>query len=103
MPTPAEPGLLLIEMSDSHLTDCVGLTLGIVEKVATGNGVESTRDILNLIAICAAVSVGRTGVTMEEVDSEGSAVYFVPITLSFFNCLTSVLAYPFANFPKSLE
>jgi len=48
---PGKPGLLLIEMSDSHLTDCVGLTLGIVEKVATGNGVESTRDILDFIAI----------------------------------------------------
>jgi len=50
----ANPGksvLLLIEMSDSHLPDCVGLTLGIVEKVATGNGVESTQDILDLIAI----------------------------------------------------
>jgi hypothetical protein len=25
------------------------------------------------------------------------------MTLSFFSCLTSVLAYSFANFPKSLE
>jgi hypothetical protein len=48
---PGEPGLLLIEMSDSHLPDCVGLTLGIVEKIASGNGVESTQEVLNLIAI----------------------------------------------------
>jgi hypothetical protein len=29
--------------------------------------------------------------------------HFVPITLSFFNCLTSALAYSLANLPKSVR
>ena len=42
---------LLIETTDSRLLNCVGLALGIVEKIATGDRVESNPDILNLVAI----------------------------------------------------
>jgi hypothetical protein len=45
---PGKPGFYLIEMNDSRLPDFGGLKLGIVKKIATGKGVESTQDILNL-------------------------------------------------------
>lgn len=41
-------GFYLIEMNDSRLPDFGGIKLGIVKKVETGKGVESTQDILNL-------------------------------------------------------
>lgn len=43
-----KPGFYLIEMNDSRVPDFGALKLSVVRKIATGKGVESTRDILNL-------------------------------------------------------
>jgi hypothetical protein len=43
-----KPGFYLIEMNDSRVPDFGGLKLSAVRKIATGKGVASTRDILNL-------------------------------------------------------
>jgi len=45
---PAKPGFFLIEMNDSRLPDFGGLKLAVVRKVATGKGVESTKDTLTM-------------------------------------------------------
>ncbi len=45
---PAKPGFFLIEMNDSRLPDFGGLKLAVVRKVATGKGVESTKDTLSM-------------------------------------------------------
>jgi hypothetical protein len=45
---PGKPGFYLIEMNDSRLPDYGGLKLGVVRKIATGKGVQSTQDILSL-------------------------------------------------------
>lgn len=43
---PGKPGFFLIEMNDSRLPDFGALKLAVVRKVATGKGVEATRDTL---------------------------------------------------------
>ncbi len=43
-----KPGFFLIEMNDSRLPDFGGLKLAVVRKVATGKGVESTKDTLSM-------------------------------------------------------
>jgi len=45
---PGKPGFFLIEMNDSRLPDFGGLKLAVVRKVATGKGVESTKDTLSM-------------------------------------------------------
>jgi len=45
---PDKPGFYLIEMNDSRLPDFGGIKLGVVRKIATGKGVQSTKDILDL-------------------------------------------------------
>jgi hypothetical protein len=45
---PEKPGFYLIEMNDSRVPDFGTLKLSAVRKIATGKGVQSTRDILNL-------------------------------------------------------
>jgi hypothetical protein len=45
---PGKPGFYLIEMNDSRLPDFGGIKLGVVRKIATGKGVQSTQDILSL-------------------------------------------------------
>jgi hypothetical protein len=45
---PGKPGFYLIEMNDSRVPDFGTLKLSVVRKIATGKGVASTRDILNL-------------------------------------------------------
>ena len=45
---PDKPGFYLIEMNDSRLPDFGGIKLGVVRKIATGKGVQSTKDILGL-------------------------------------------------------
>jgi hypothetical protein len=45
---PDKPGFYLIEMNDSRLPDYGGLKLGVVRKIATGKGVQSTQDVLHL-------------------------------------------------------
>ena len=43
---PGKPGFFLIEMNDSRLSDFGALKLAVVRKIATGKGLESTRDTL---------------------------------------------------------
>jgi hypothetical protein len=45
---PGKPGFYLIEMNDSRMPDYSGIKLSVVRKVATGKGVESTSNILDL-------------------------------------------------------
>ena len=45
---PGKPGFYLIEMNDSRLPDFGGLKLAVVRKIATGKGVEATRDTLSM-------------------------------------------------------
>jgi hypothetical protein len=45
---PGKPGFYLIEMNDSRVPDFSVLKRNVVRKIATGKGVASTRDILNL-------------------------------------------------------
>jgi hypothetical protein len=45
---PGKPGFFLVEMNDSRLPDFGGLKLAVVRKVATGKGVEGTRDTLTM-------------------------------------------------------
>ncbi|MGB9463973.1 MAG: hypothetical protein WBR10_02565 [Candidatus Acidiferrum sp.] len=45
---PGKPGFYLIEMNDSRVPDFGTPKLSIVRKIATGKGVASTRDVLNL-------------------------------------------------------
>jgi hypothetical protein len=45
---PGKPGFYLIEMNDSRLPEFGGIKLGVVRKIATGKGVQSTKDILDL-------------------------------------------------------
>ncbi len=45
---PGKPGFYLIEMNDSRVPDFGTLKLSVVRKIATGKGLASTRDILNL-------------------------------------------------------
>jgi hypothetical protein len=45
---PGKPGFYLIEMNDSRVPDFGTLKLSVVRKIATGKGVASTSDILNL-------------------------------------------------------
>lgn len=47
---PGKPGFFLIEMNDSRLPDFGGLKLAVVRKVATGKGVEATRDTLTMFS-----------------------------------------------------
>src|SRR5262249_837976 len=47
---PSRPGFYLLEVSDSRLPDFGGLKLAVVRKVATGKGVESTRDTLTMFS-----------------------------------------------------
>jgi len=47
---PGKPGFFLIEVNDSRLPDFGGLKLPVARKIATGKGVESTRDILTMFA-----------------------------------------------------
>jgi hypothetical protein len=46
--SPGKSGFYLIEMNDSRVPDFGTLKLSVVRKIATGKGVASTRDILNL-------------------------------------------------------
>lgn len=47
---PGKPGFFLVEMNDSRLPDFGGLKLAVVRRVATGKGVEATRDTLTMFA-----------------------------------------------------